>query len=68
MILHVPDFQAFRYVNISYHKDKQFSKPMQDFLTYYTASTRQQLQAGLLAYKTRNPSTPYSEADISWQP
>ena len=68
VILHVPDFQAFRYVNISYHKDKQFSKPMQDFLTYYTASTRQQLQAGLLAYKTRNPSTPYSEADISWQP
>jgi|GEM_PF-771102 len=59
IILNIPDLQAERFVNVSFHKDKLFSPLMKEFLIHYIRSTKQTFESGIRQYNLRNPDASY---------
>jgi len=64
VILNVPGLGGYRYVNMSYHRDKVFSPNMQAFIDYYLAQTEEMLTQGLEAYNRMHPEAPYNAAGL----
>lgn len=61
VVLDIPDFQAERYVNLCYHKDKIFTQPMKKFIAHYISESTNLLKQSLQKYRRIHPDTLWTE-------